>query len=191
MGAHEPHEWLDGWTRKIIRIKAWRLAQGPGFRPDDKEDIEQELILDLLLRAPKFDPARGNRQAFIGRVLDNKVADLVAANVAAKRDRRREVFSLDEPVVTDGEGEIPRQEILDPGRIDEDARSGMRDADLWIDLGRRIYSIRPDLAALCLQLSEKRIAEVSREMGIPRATLYGRIAELRRILSIRGLRDYL
>ena len=50
---------LNEYARSVIRNKARQLIGKYGFTPDDYEDLEQEMILDLLVRLPKFDPEQG------------------------------------------------------------------------------------------------------------------------------------
>jgi len=47
-------ERLEDYAVQLIRHKAWQLVGRAGFTKDDREDIEQDLKLDLLRRLSKF-----------------------------------------------------------------------------------------------------------------------------------------
>jgi RNA polymerase sigma-70 factor (ECF subfamily) len=195
MGTRETRGEIDDATLKIIRIKAWRLAHSPGFVPDDQEDIEQDLILQLLQRLPKFDSRRGNRPSFINRVLNNAIANLVEHRRAAMRDPGNEAFSLNEPIEFEGGEGAERGETLNPERIDSSARGQRQDLhDLQIDLGRALYGLPSDLRALCALLAEgetRNLKRISEETGIPRGRLYGFVGQIRNWFVRNDLEEYL
>jgi RNA polymerase sigma-70 factor (ECF subfamily) len=60
-----------------------------------------------------------------------------------------------------------------------------------MDLGQAIASLPEELRDLCLRLHDSTMAEVAREMGIPRTTLYDRLSKLRDAFREAGLEDYL
>ena len=60
-----------------------------------------------------------------------------------------------------------------------------------MDLGQAIASLPEELRDLCLRLHDSTMAEVAREMGIPRTTLYDRLSKLRDAFREAGLTDYL
>ncbi|MBF0141618.1 MAG: hypothetical protein HQL74_15240, partial [Magnetococcales bacterium] len=43
---------------EVVRYWARHLTQHPAFTPADLEDLEQELMLDLHMRMPTFNPER-------------------------------------------------------------------------------------------------------------------------------------
>ena len=58
------------FARGIIRRKARLLVGRAGFSRDDREDIEQELLLRLLQSIPLLDPNRGHPNVFITTIVD-------------------------------------------------------------------------------------------------------------------------
>lgn len=68
---------------------AWRVARKIGLSPEEREDVEQEILLALLEREPRFDPARGKPGTFAGVISEHRAAELTAAIV---RDRMRLAF---------------------------------------------------------------------------------------------------
>ena len=59
-----------------------------GFTESDRDDLEQEMMLDLLQRLPKYNPDRAQRNTFIARVVEHKIATLIEARKAGLRDYR-------------------------------------------------------------------------------------------------------
>ena len=194
MGAHDAREWIDDAALRIIRIKAWKLAQSAGFTPDEKEDIEQELTLHLLRQLPKFDPQRGSRRAFISHVLERRVINLVEHKAAEKRDWKREAFSLDEQIELRDGGRIERGETLDPDLIDRAILQHPTETlDLQFEVRHAIHRLSPELAALCHLLAEpkrRNLKRLSEETGIPRGKLYELIDRIRKLFKETGLEGY-
>ncbi|MFN8179290.1 MAG: RNA polymerase subunit sigma-24 [bacterium] len=191
MGARDARGPLDDATRRLIRIKAWDLAQDSVFTPADKRDIEQELTLDLLRRLAKYDARRGTRTAFVRRVVENRVKTLLEHRLAERRDPRRLAFSLDDALDPHSEGTLSREEVLDPGDLDPTWGSPAEDHDLRVDLGRAIYQLPLDLARLAMALEVESVTQISLRTGIPRGTLYDAIARIQAALKAAGLREYL
>ena len=73
----------DPYIFQQASCRASLLVTSAGFRSDDWEDLKQEMVLDVLRRSPKFDPARGDWQGFVRGVVRNHAAVLVM------RERRR------------------------------------------------------------------------------------------------------
>ena len=49
---------VDPYIFQQASCRASLLVAFAGFRPDDWEDLKQEMVLDVFRRSPKFDPAR-------------------------------------------------------------------------------------------------------------------------------------
>ena len=62
-------EGIDEYAVQIIKFKAKQLVGRVGLTDSDREDLEQEMILDLLQRLPKYNPDRAQRNTFIARVV--------------------------------------------------------------------------------------------------------------------------
>jgi hypothetical protein len=56
---------LHGYAANTVRQKARQLVRQGVFAESEQEDIEQELRLHLLRRAPKFDPAIAHWNVFV------------------------------------------------------------------------------------------------------------------------------
>ena len=187
---------VDAYAVAIIRFKARQLVGQAGFTVADRDDLEQELILDLLRRLPKYDPSRAKRNTFIARVVEHKIATLIEKQTAHKRDYRRCPCSLNERFEEEEEGRsVERAEKLDQEdyllRIGVEPRAAEELRALALDVAAVVENLPPELHELCRRLGQETVSEISRDTGVPRATLYQSVTELREIFEDAGLKDYL
>ncbi|MCW5713449.1 MAG: sigma-70 family RNA polymerase sigma factor [Bauldia sp.] len=164
-----------------INVQASRLQKHavlPGLTADD---IRQELLLDLIRRAPSFDPSKASFPTFADRVVANRIADL--ARPSARLTAERSTVPLDEPLGSDS---LPLVEILPDRAPPIDMAVGLR-----VDLERFEATLPPHLAACCQVIDEDRVAEVSRRLGIHRSTFHDRLRVLRAAATAAGLGAYL
>ena len=94
---------LNEYARSVIRKKARQLIGKYGFTHDDREDLEQEMILDLLVRLPKFDPEKACLNTFVARIVDRKVSTMIRRQQAGSATTAGKPGPLDEPL-RDSEG---------------------------------------------------------------------------------------
>ena len=183
MGNENKYEGLDEYAVKLIRHKARQLVGRAGFVEADRHDLEQELVLDLLRRLPRFDPTLAKRETFIARLVEHQVATLVESQKAGIRDYRRCAGSLDErreePDGTSADG----PPVLDQDEyLRETVAASRRDEELHalrLDLEKVLAELPVDLRALCARLQASSVSDVSRETGVPRGTVYEAIRRLR------------
>ncbi len=71
---------------KAAKTRAYRAVVSAGLSPADRDDLHQEVILDLLERASQFDPSRASAGTFTGVVSAHRTADFLKH---LKRDRSR------------------------------------------------------------------------------------------------------
>jgi RNA polymerase sigma-70 factor (ECF subfamily) len=195
MGFDNRYEGIDEYAGRIIKHKARQLVGRAGFTESDREDLEQEMMLDLLRRLPKYNPDRAQRNTFIARIVEHKVATIIEARKAGMRDYRLCTCSLNDRLEDEEGGSIERLETIDQEeylrRTGKLSRPAAELQDLSIDLGRVIASLPPELRTLCERLQTESVTEISRDTGIPRGTIYESIKKLRAIFEDAGLRDYL
>jgi len=104
---------MDAYAAGAVRFKAGQLVGKAGFTQSDREDLQQELALDLLRRSRKYDPKRARRSTFTACLVEHRAATILAERMAPTRDIRREGPSLNE-MITDGEGnEVERIATID------------------------------------------------------------------------------
>jgi RNA polymerase sigma-70 factor (ECF subfamily) len=181
---------IDPVAKDVIRRKARYLSRRGGFSPSDLSDLEQELSLHLLKRAPTFDPRKADWKAFVGAVVTAWGANLLRARCAAKRDYRRTRPSSARTETSDAESwkqaEPLSQQAHDP-RLGRHRPGEQEQLDLKIDVQEALQRLPEQLRAVAERLQHVSIAELAREMGIPRTTLYELIERIRWRFQKAGL----
>ena len=184
MVSQNSYDGIDKYAADLIRHKARQLVGKAGFTEDDRPDLEQELMIDLLQRMRHFNPAKAKKTT----------STILEARFAQCRDWRLCQTSLNEPL-DNGEGDTTeRIEFLDSeGSLGDGTRETRERLahEIRMDLGQAIASLPEELRDLCVRLHDSTMAEVAREMGIPRTTLYDRLSKLRDAFREAGLEDYL
>lgn len=195
MDTNRQNETLTPYLKSLIECKARSLVGKAGYKPDDIKDIEQDLIQDLLERLPKFDPAKASINTFADRVVGRRICNLLRDRQAAVRDWRREAFSLDEEIETE-EGSTTRLEFFSQDKVDllteRCDRREVERAHLQLDLEAALAGLTPELRQIAEMLMTQSVAEVARELGIPRGTFRdNHLVELRRVFAANRLDEYL
>ena len=180
MDTNRHNEPLTPYLTALIEVKARQLVGKTGYTQDDIKDIEQDLTQDLLERLPNFDPAKASLNTFADRVVGRRICNLLRDRQAAIRDYRREAFSLNAEIETD-EGSIERHEFISQDEVDlltgrYDRPSAER-ASLQMDLEAVLAGLSPELRQVADMLRTQSVAEVARELGIPRGTFRDRYLE--------------
>jgi RNA polymerase sigma factor (sigma-70 family) len=195
MGIDSNRSRLFPLAARIIRRKARSLVGMYGFRPSDAEDLEQTLTLEVLRRAPGFDPRKGSEGQFLSTVVARAIASLVERHNAAKRGFGFAIVSLDAGIEYTSGDNASSHDVIDKESYLQTTRSGetpeVQCRDLLIDFERACRSLPEDLWQLACQLSEQTPSEIARSTGIPRTTINDRIKKLRARLRKSGLGDYL
>lgn len=195
MGYKNRYQGIDDYALQLIKYKARQLVGRVGFTESDREDLEQEMILDLLRRLPKFDPKRAGRNTFIARIVEHKVATIIEAQKAGMRDYRLCSCSLNDRLEDEEGRSIERMETIDQEdylrRTGKLSRPMSELRNLSIDLRSAVQTLPPELRELCKRLQTESVTEISRDTGIPRGTIYESIKKLRAIFEDAGLKDYL
>ena len=151
-------------------------------------------MLDLLTRLPKYDPGIAERSTFISRIVNCRVASIIAARKAGNRDWRMNAFSLN---ANDPACEEPteRQERISEGeylmRVGLINRPPEDQRDLVMDMARAFELLPENFRDLCERLKTQTVSEIALDLGIPRSTIYEAIQKLREIFEAAGLKNYL
>lgn len=133
------------FARTLVRIKARQITRRA---PGDRDDVEQTLLLEVLLRWPGYDAARGTREAFVEQIVRGKVCKLLRA-----RKRRRATLPLTEAALR-----MP------------DPRDPIRDAALRMDVQVIVERLPPGLREACDQLRRETQSGTARVMGVNPST---------------------
>ena len=187
------HQLTDPTSRisRNISIRATRLVRSgvvPGLEIDD---VEQELRLDLIRRARKYDPTKASFDTFADRIVANRIATLANATKAMQAERTMQ--SLDTPV-GDEEGDdsltladvLPETAALHPG--DDFAQThgpGLRG-----DIAKLLAALCPATRRVAIAVSHLSVSEAARALRLHRSTIYQHLAAIRRTAMDLGLAEY-
>ena len=182
------------FTKWFVKHKAAQLVGRKGFNESDVEDIEQDLHSDLLARLPKCESRGECDETVVARLVDHRIASIIASREAVSRDYRRAAFSLNEDV-SDGEGRmVERVEAV----AEEDYcrltgrhyRSHEWLCDLANDVRLALIGVSKDLKELCRDLMSMNVSDICRMRGVSRGSVYEKIGQLREIFRRFGLESY-
>jgi len=192
-----PHESgfqeLDEQTVETIRIKAKTLIGNYGFTHDDFDDIRQDITLDLLIRLSEYDPERASLRTFISRIIDYKIEQIAEERSTIKERVWQTSVSLYD-VLPDSESELTEriQSVTERNLPWNEAESGFSAFelnDLREDVKQVLFALPPEQLDICLRLARDSVAEVSRQTGIPRMTLYYHIKKISEHFEEAGLKN--
>jgi RNA polymerase sigma-70 factor (ECF subfamily) len=185
---------IDNYAARLIRIKARQLVGKAGFTEHDRCDLEQELMIDLLQRMRHFNPAKAKKTTFMTRIVERHLATLLEARHAKFRDWRRCRISLNTPHENDKGDTVELIDRVDSeGNLKNPEREPQQETVNYMrmDIERVLNALPDDLRDLCERLRESNMAEIAREMGIPRTTLYDKLTKIRETFREAQLDDYL
>jgi len=195
MGYENRYQGIDDYAVRIIKYKARQLVGRVGFTESDRQDLEQEMVFDLLRRLPKFKPERAQRNTFIARVVEHKVATIIEAQKAGMRDYRLCSCSLNDRFENEEGGSVERIDTINQDdylqRTGKLSRPISDLRGLSIDVRSAVEKLPPELRELCKRLQVESVTDISRDTGIPRGTIYESIKKLRTLFEDAGLKDYL
>lgn len=166
---------------------ARRLRRRLQLQTCDREDLGQDLLVDLLRRLSTYDPSRGSIGAFAGLILRNQSSRIAMRHHQVRRAQGGTLLSLDAPITggteplgcllaeADGLAAWQGQDL-----------STAEGADLRHDLARALGDLPEDARTLCAALGTCAITEIVGRTGTSRSALYRHIAQLRLDLAMRG-----
>lgn len=177
---------ISDYAAELIKFKARHLVRNPKYRTIDREDVEQDLFLDLLHRLPHFDPSKSSLNTFIAKVIENRLVSILRYLDAEKRTRRREETSLNDPALDCDGRTVQRHETIveascDPQRID----------DLRRDIADMLAQLSEVKRAIAIGIVGGTINSLANELEIPRSEVQRHLDELRDIFHDARLDQYL
>jgi RNA polymerase sigma-70 factor (ECF subfamily) len=187
---------LSKYALELVHHKARELVGKPGFAGQDAEDIEQDLIVDLLERLPKYDPAKAANNTFVARLVERKISRTVRDRERKRRDPGDTVASLNDEVVEADGSTVEFAETLcaedQDRRFSRESLTTAEQADLEVDVAEALAGLPDELRRVAEALMTLNIAEAGRKLGIPRWKLHEvYLPQLRAAFEERGLGDYL
>jgi RNA polymerase sigma-70 factor (ECF subfamily) len=178
------YDCLDPFAAMLVRKKAHQLVGRSGFVREDVNDLEQELAIDLLERCKKYDASRASLNTFTSRVVDHKIASLLEAQRAARRDFRKVARELA------SDNEAGTAEVISLADALATAANDDHDNALRVDVRGVLERLDPSQRELCEGLASSTISELARKTGRTRAVLYEAKAKLVDHFERAGLRVY-
>lgn len=164
-----------------------RMAVRHGLSDEDRDDMRQEALLELLEAADKFDPQRASTNTFTGVVAKNRSLEVLDAMV---KQRIRSV-SLDAPAANE-------EQMLDPcGEGSEHRLEAANDA--FFDLFDDVAALHDLEVAMAMMNDEQLdlyellqahmdVPEAARASDLSTATFYRRLGELKMHLRMFGFK---
>jgi RNA polymerase sigma-70 factor, ECF subfamily len=161
---------VDPYILEQASCRASLLVATAAFRSHDWEDLKQSIVVDLLHRSQRFDPARGDWRGFVRGVSRNQAA------VLAMRQRRRlpEVLG-DDLVNREGAGDAESLDVLDKRR----STTVVDALHLSLDVRHLVEGLPTQLQTLALLLSEMSVQDVCRRTGRSRSRVYQMAKQIR------------
>jgi RNA polymerase sigma factor (sigma-70 family) len=178
----------------IVKRKARQLVGRGGFKPQDVEDLEQDLLLRLIQGLNSFDPEIAHQKSFVTAIVERAVATILRDARAGKRDHGDQQ-SLETLVEVGGESATQLGNTISDREYNRRRGRHPRTSDetdeLLSDLEAVIDSLPTDQQQLAEKLKSKSIAEAAREIGVPRTTLNDAVRRLRVRFSQSHMEDHL
>lgn len=167
---------------------AGRLRRRLALPVCDREDLRQDLLVDLINRLAHFDPDRASLDAFASVVLRNRCSRITAQHYRRLCTQGGHLLSLDVPA--DGRGEPLA------ARLAEDAGPAAWHGQDWAeperaerraDLDWALRQLSEDAQAICVALTTSTVADLVARKDLSRSALYRRLGLLRLDLAMRGI----
>jgi len=183
-------EWEIAVIKKSIdeSRKKWKcLAQ------DAYDDLLQECVTYWYFSRGGYVPGReASRKTYLGRVIRNKIMDLIRERETDKRRTTCLTDSLDE-FLRDEDGSVAMSDRIAAVAGLEDPRDHTRETQLRMDLASVFRKLTPYQQKLCRLLGDKgcTVKEASVHLKIPRGTVYEEVMRIRAVFAKEGLADYL
>lgn len=165
-------DWIDAYALERVEHQVARLSRELRLCQADKDDVRQDLLLDLWTAGRRFNPAIASKRTFVCRVL-------VRAAARVRRDLRSKRSAA-------APERLALSQIKRHGRdraVGVARRDFTRDLHLAIDVGAGVTSLGRDQRLLVERLKSQTPAEIAAGAGFHRSTVYRHIDALRTELA--------
>lgn len=154
----------------------------------EREDLGQDLLVDLLRRLPAYDPSRGSIGAFANIVLRNQSSRIAMRHHRQRRAQGGSLLSLEVPLAGARE---PVGETLteDDGLAAWHGQTCCAAAvtELHHALQAALARLPTEDRRFCAALAHRPVTALAAEGFGSRSALYRRLADLRHVLTAHGL----
>ena len=161
-----------------VRIKAKELIDSKHFPPDLLSDIQQDFALEIVRQMEKYNPEKSKEYTFAQRVIEHKIANMLKHKNALCRNGSA-CLSFSDLKNED----INKVDLMTP---DCTYSYGMKH-----DLQEITAALPEELYDICTLLQSMSIADIVREVGLPRSTVFNRIKRIRKLFKEKYLDKYL
>ena len=175
---------IDDYALKRIKYRVGRLIGRFGLTESDREDLQQDFILELLKAFRRFDPAKSSRKTFIARVLDRKFKHIVRNGATRMRHEARDPVSLDRVM----ERYTPTADVR-MNHTGQVCIGGQQRIELRLDLEQVLATLPARLRRICELRKIYSPAEIARRLDVVPSTVCRAIAKVRAHVKAAGLDD--
>ncbi|PKP63545.1 MAG: hypothetical protein CVT86_04930 [Alphaproteobacteria bacterium HGW-Alphaproteobacteria-8] len=154
----------------------------------EREDLGQDLLVDLLRRLPAYDPARGSIGAFANIVLRNQSSRIAMRHHRQRRAQGGSLLSLEVPLAG------AREPVGDTLTEDDGIAAWHGQTCCAAAVTELCHAMETALARLpaedrrfCAALAHRPVTALAAEGFGSRSALYRRLADLRHVLTAHGL----
>jgi DNA-directed RNA polymerase specialized sigma24 family protein len=151
-------------ARHLAHQKAVVFVRRFGFEPYETDELESRLLLIAWRRFDKFDSSRASMRTFLSRLMDSELSSILRAS---GRTLHAEPLPDSVPAIA----------------AQDDAVRG----EFWIDLGRALAQLSPEVRETAFLLSWLPPAKAGRALGCSRGTVWARIRQMRDALLAVGI----
>jgi len=154
----------------------------------EREDLGQDLLVDLLRRLPAYDPSRGSIGAFANIVLRNQSSRIAMRHHRQRRAQGGSMLSLEVPLAG------TREPVGDTLTEDDGLAAWHGQTCCAAAVAELHHALQAALARLpaedrrfCAALAHRPVTALAAEGFGSRSALYRRLADLRHVLTAHGL----
>ena len=171
-----PHRKGRCYATWFAKRKSFELVGHFGFTESDREDNEQQLLVSLMQRWPKFNSAECTPNEFISWAIGVGIRDLVR-----EQQNRNEFLPTECEPLEDLLGD--EEELLPASCVHPDHAPAV---ELSVDLAEVLARLPSEVQYTAQLLVHNNICDVARELGLSRRTIRNRVQVIREALEAAG-----
>jgi len=184
---------FQSWEIAIVKrlVKEFR-EEWPCLKMEEPNDLYQECFTHWFFKRDQYDDGgRASRQTYMGKVIRNKLTDLVRERESDKRKASYIADSLDEPIGNEEDSSTLIEKVDESGAAGVSPDFSM-EVGLRIDLSKALKELTPRQMKLWDLLRKGfTVDEASRCLRTHRSTIYDELKRIGKIFKKEGLKEYL
>jgi len=182
MYSYNKYHGVDPIIISIISKKARSLIRSRFFCEHHLEELEQELLIDVLIKIEKYQPKQCSFYGFIRAAVDSKGSNLIRTSLCQKN------YHIVYMTKSEESYDFLLESIATTASFDGNNRVDLIDQmELGLDVCKVVNQLKPDLRQLCYLLQKMNISEIASFIGISPNSVYKKIRILRTIFAKHGL----